>query len=447
MKTNSLNRNKSYDKENAILSKLKTKTINKIARSSGFIQRSTGKISPKNLLIGFMIMISKQRNTYCDWATEIGLLEKKTISKQALNERMKPETKQFVKNFLQDLLKQELSRGKVGKIKGVLKQFKNIQIDDSTTLSLPDALVEEFPGNKSRGVPKAQAKIHAMYNLSENNFSFLNVHSFSNNDQSLSADVLPYLQKGDLCLRDMGFTVLEVVSKLIDKGVYFIARKKYCTKVFEVQSKIEVSLLKELRKTKFIDREVLVGSKQQIKVRLVAIPLSPQQAQERRRKARADRDRRLKHTPEYYELLGYTIYITNVSSKQCNAKEIFQLYKLRWNIEIIFKSWKSCFSIEKLIHNQCKNAIRVNCIIYLMLTYIYLFHVIWWHQCEKDIGTQPTRESLSILKLANFFKNHFMELITSKSNKEIIKQMKVHCMYEKREDRINTKKFKLKFAA
>lgn len=133
---------------------------------------------------------------------------------------------------MQDLLKQGLSKGKVGRIKGVLKQFNNIQIDDSTTLSLPDALVEEFPGNTSRGVPKAQAKIHAMYNLSENNFSFLNVHSFSNNDQSLSADVLPHLQKGDLCLRDMGFTVLDVVSKLIDKGVYFIARKKILHKSF-----------------------------------------------------------------------------------------------------------------------------------------------------------------------------------------------------------------------
>ena len=42
-------------------------------------------------------MVSKQRNTYSDWATEIGLLEGKTFSKQALNERMRPETEQFVK--------------------------------------------------------------------------------------------------------------------------------------------------------------------------------------------------------------------------------------------------------------------------------------------------------------------------------------------------------------
>lgn len=447
MKTNSLIRNKSQNKENIILAQLKTKTINKIARSSGYIQRTTGKISPKNLIIGFMRMVSKQRNTYSDWATEIGLLEGKTFSKQALNERMRPETEQFVKGLVNTTICKKLPTGEGQKIKGVLKHFKRVMIDDSTTLSLPDVLAEEFPGNVSRGIQKAQAKIHVMYNLTENNFAFLNVHSFSNNDQSLSADVLPYLQKGDLSLRDLGFTVLDVVSKFIDNGIYFIARKKYNTTVLDIKTGIKINLLKELRKRKFIDREVYIGAKQHIKVRLIALAIPAEQAAARRRKAQADRDKRLNHTSEYYKLLGYSIYITNISSKQCNAKEIFQLYKLRWRIEIIFKSWKSCFSLEKIIHRQCKNVIRVNCIIYLMLLYIYLFHVIWWYQCEKDMEIKSSHESLSILKLARFFNNHFMELIAIKSNKEIIEQIKVHCLYDKRKDRVNAKKLQFKLAA
>jgi hypothetical protein len=57
-------------------------------------------------------------------------------------------------------------------MKGVLKYFNNVMIDDSTTLHLPDELAKEFPGNVSRGIKKAQAKIHAMYNVTENNFPF-----------------------------------------------------------------------------------------------------------------------------------------------------------------------------------------------------------------------------------------------------------------------------------
>ncbi len=423
MKTNSFSRKDSCNKENIILSQLVTKTINKIAKACGYIQRSTGKIAPKNLIIGFMIMVSRQRNTYADWATEIGLLEGKTLSRQALNERMQPATELFIKSLVEKTISKHTPAVKMQKIKGVLKNFKNVKIDDSTTISLPDALAEEFPGNVSRGVQKAQAKIHAMYNLTENNFPFLNVHSFSNNDQSLSANVLPYLQKGDLCIRDLGFTILDVVSNFIDNGIYFIARKSYITKVFYVAKGAEINLLKELRQNKFIDKEVLIGTQQQLKVRLIALPIPPEQAAERRRKALTDRDRRLNHSSQYYELLGYSIYITNITPKQCNAEEIFQLYKLRWRIEIIFKSWKSCFSLEKIIHHQCKNVIRVNCIIYLMLLYIYLFHVVWWHQCESEMEKESPQDALSILKLANFFNKHFMELITTKSNNEIIKQI------------------------
>lgn len=75
-------------------------------------------------------------------------------------------------------------------------------IEDSTTIHLPDSLAEVFPGNVSRGKKKSLAKIHALYNLTQSNFSFLHIHDFSKNDQSLSRDSLPYLQTGDLCIRD-----------------------------------------------------------------------------------------------------------------------------------------------------------------------------------------------------------------------------------------------------
>lgn len=317
-------------------------------------------------------------------------------------------------------------------------------IDDSTTLHLPDELAEIFPGNVSRGEKKALAKIHALYNLTENDFPFLHVHSFSNNDQSLSAAILPYLKKGDLCLRDLGFLVLDVVEELMEKGVYCISRKNYQTNIYDIKTGVEIDLVKILRKKKFFDKEVLIGKKQQLKVRLIAMPIPDAQTNERKRKARTDRDKRANHSKEYYELLGYAIYITNISSEQCNAENIFQLYKLRWNIEIVFKSWKSCFSLEKLIHRQCTNAIRVKCIIYLMLLYIYLFHIIW-RNCENV--KEQSQTELSILKMATFFRKHFAELITPNSNKNMIKQIKIHCVYEKRKDRDNARESLFKLVA
>lgn len=90
---------------------------------------------------------------------------------------------------------------------------------------------------------------------------------------------------------------------------------------------------------------------------------------------------------------------------------------------------------------------RVKCIIYLMLLYIYLFHVVWWKYCEDKIKTGSVQVELSILKLANFFKNHFTQIITSKSDRQIIKQILTHFCYDKRNDRVNSKQCYQKMAA
>ena len=447
MNTNSFSRKKILDKVNTISGKLATKNINNLAKECGYFKRKSGKISPKNFIIGFMLMFSKQRNTYSDLAIEVGLLEKKTITKQSINGRMNCQTEMFIKKVVEQQMREKIKSIQTKKTKGVLRNFNNVMIDDSTTLSLPDELADIFPGNVSKGKKKSQAKIHAMYNMTKNDFPFLNVHSFSNNDQSLSADVLPYLQKGDLCIRDLGFLVLGTLEKFIEKGIYFISRKIYRTKIFDIKTGMEIDLIKELRKNKFIDREVLIGTKQQLRMRLVAIAIPPAQANERRRKARTNRDKRINHSEEYYELLGYSIYITNISQEQCNAETISELYKLRWSIEIIFKSWKSCFSLEKLFHHQCKNPIRVKCIIYLMLLYIYLFHVVWWRHWQNKIENEQTQSELSILKMANFFQKHFAQILRQNSDENLIQQIKTHCKYDKRKDRENAKQFQNKLAA
>jgi hypothetical protein len=446
MKTNSFNTDRNrQSKRSIIFSHLPTKSINKIARHCGFLKRRSGKITPENLLIGFMLMASRGRNTYAGWAEEIGLLEKKRVAKQSVCERMNPQTECFIKKVVeQQLLKKIPCPTK--KVSGILKHFGHVLIEDSTTLSLPDELAGEFPGNVVAGKRRSQAKIHAAYNLTENNFSFLHLHSYADNDQKLAADALPFLKKGDLCIRDLGFLVLPVVKEFIKEGIYFISRKTFHTKIYDTRTGKMIDLVKVLRKKKFFDCEVLIGMQHQVKVRLIAMPVSDTQAAQRKRKARSDRSQSVNHSAEYYELLGYSLYITNILPEQCTAENIFQIYKLRWNIEIIFKSWKSCFCFNNLIHRTCKNAIRVKCILYLMLLYIYLFHILWRKCCELEFGNRHSLQ-LSILKMSRFFFIHFEQLLIQKSEKHLLQQIKLHCAYEKRNDRDNAILFQLKLAA
>lgn len=59
------------------------------------------------------------------------------------------------------------------------------------------------------------------------------------------------------------------------------------------------------------------------------------------------------------ELLGVSLYITNVSEDVLNAKQVHEFYSLRWQVEIVFKTWKSIFKIHsikpvKLARFQCQ---------------------------------------------------------------------------------------------
>ena len=383
------------------------------------------------------MVISKKMKTYEAWASEVSLLTGESLTKQAIEERMNPETSAMTKMVLEKKLVESITKSKIKGNEKILSKFGDIMIEDSTTIPLPDELSKVFSGNTSRGKKKSLVKIHALYNFSKNTFSFLDIQDFSRNDQSLSSKALDYLKEGSLLLRDMGFLVLKELKKLLKKGVYVISRKNAQTNVYDLETGEKINLAKELRKRHFIDKEVLVGKKEQIEMRLVAIPLPAGQANEKRRKARKDRDKRLNHNKEYYELLGYAIFITNVPLTMCSAIEIGQLYGLRWQIEIIFKSWKSCFSFEKLMPTECNNPERIYCMIYLFLLFIILFHVLWYKAIYGKSKNQEDLLKLSLLKMANFFIQHFYVLLFQGSDKKIIEKIKLECRYDTRKDREN----------
>lgn len=380
-----------------------------------------------------MKMVSKKMNTYENWAQEVSIEAKELVSKQAIEERMCTETTAMIKMVLEKELKKNLLTQVKIKDQSQSK-FNSINIEDSTIFNLPEELSFAFPGNVSKGKKKSQIKLHALYDLNQNNFPFIDLHSFTRNDQSLSAHVLKYIKPGDLLLRDMGFLVLDALEQIDKHGAFFISRKKSQIKVFETDTEKEIDLPGQLRKEKFFDKIILVGRKKKMKVRIVIIPLPPDQASEKRRKARKDRDKRLNHNKGYYELLGYSIFITNIPQSCCQTEEIKKLYGLRWQIEIIFKSWKSCFLIEKLMPLKCNNPNRIYCMIYLWLLFVFLFQVVWINYYKKYRNNEV---DLSILKMAKFFAVYFDLIFTYKNEKFFDMMIISKCRYDKRIDRLN----------
>jgi hypothetical protein len=304
---------------------------------------------------GFIESCSGGCNTYSSWAASIGNINGKAISKQAIFDRMNEASVSFAKEIFSQAMNTKLKAVRESKL---FKSFKRVLLQDSTTLSLPDCLVNHFPGNVSRGKQKAVARLQCIINIAQMQWLHLSLDAYTKNDQSASGLVLPLLRKGDLLIRDLGYFVLDILRRIIEKKAFFISRLKYGITIYDSKGK-EINW-KHLCKTKrIIDRKVFIGKEHQIPVRIILIPLPAKVVEQRIRKAKKDRDKRLNHSRDYYIWLKYNVFITNVVSETLDSKEVARAYKVRWQIEILFKSWKSGGDLQQVLHERCTNIYRV----------------------------------------------------------------------------------------
>lgn len=145
-------------------------------------------------------------------------------------------------------------------------------------------------------------------------------------------------------LRDLGYLTLESLRAIGMAEAFFVSRySKMC--VFRLEG-TEISLgglllEKNHASGACVDLPVLLGKEARLPVRLVAVKLDAATAAERRRKALANRDKRMKPTAESLALLDWAIYVTNLPQEEFSGPKISALYGLRWRVEIVFKGFKS----------------------------------------------------------------------------------------------------------
>jgi hypothetical protein len=358
-------------------------------------------------------------------------MTRKRVSKQGVFSRINKSTTEFARQLLEHFLLQQSSRGFTCSL---FASFGKVLLQDSTTLRLPQVLAKIFKGNHSRGEQKAVARIQSIFDIKSKQFINFSLGAFTQNDQSASSSILTHLCKGDLVIRDLGYFAIAVFEKIIEAQAHFVSRLKFGVTISDENGK--QLLLKDLLKQKQgTDRLVYIGSEKKLLVRLVMIPLPAAQAAEKVRKAKKDRDARLNHSREYYQWLGFNVYITTVAADVWTAKQVHQAYKVRWQIEIIFKSWKSGFNLQHVLHEGYKNEHRVKIAIFLLLLFMCLFmkriYVNYKHQVETT-----TTQKISLIKLSVFVCNNFQQIwaLPDKLLKQLIA---LHCSYDKRSDRMN----------
>ncbi len=100
---------------------------------------------------------------------------------------------------------------------------------------------------------------------------------------------------------------------------------------------------------------------------------------------------------------GYEyIYITNTVLEEVPTNYVHSLYSLRWQIEILFKTWKSFFEID-----ECKNIKRerLECHLYGQLIGILLRSSTMFQM--RQFLLEKTKQELSEYKAIYMIKDYF----------------------------------------
>jgi hypothetical protein len=345
-----------------------------ISKSSNFIKRKRKLHAPsflKALIIGNM---SCPNHYSLDRIRQILYEDSIEISKQALDFRFTEDAVKFMKTMYEEsfeLFQNELRLGCK-----ILEQFKSVKLLDSTYISLPDNMYEDYKGYGSsypgRDVTtKSGIKLQLLFDYLNQNLSKIDIKAGARSDQGYR-DYLANIESGDLFIGDLGYFVPESFKKIKEIGAYFISRYKADTNIYEIGTKHKLDLVEILRDKSFFTQEVDLGKDARLRVRLVCQKLSEEHSEFRRRKAnKLAKSKGYTSSKNNQKLLDFQIFITNLPEEMINSDQVSRIYKSRWQIELLFKLYKSYVNIDKF---KTSKPARLLCEFYAKLCFIAIFH-------------------------------------------------------------------------
>jgi hypothetical protein len=303
------------------------------------------------------------------------------VSRQALAFRITDTMVSFMENVFSRAITSVGTKEEVVKsfhnslnIKGILR----IRVADCTIIQLPDSMKEFFPGTGGHGkASKSSLKIFHEFDLLS---TFSKFAMAAGKTADVTFNVIEDILKGDLLLRDQGFRDLAFFAMVRHIGAFFIQRL-YCTTVIfmlDAQGKvaqnhinIEELAIRYLNNKKnkgatYLSFNVQLGTKKETReslgpVRLIAMRISDKSANKKVENAKREAKRNGKTLSKAKEILcHWHICFTNLTEEQATKEQVVEIYRLRWQIELRFKSWKSTLRIDTV---TVQSANRLKCAI------------------------------------------------------------------------------------
>lgn len=330
-----------------------------------------------------------------DHQSELALAGQVDISRQSIHERFTPEAVKFIKA----LLAEQITASNVPL--PMLSSFSGVFLHDSTRFKLPDHLKELYKGPSGDG-GAAGCSIQCCYDLRNHCFKELSINAMVDNDSSYATSN-SWITPCSLVLRDLGYFSITGLKQIEQKDAFYISKVSPRTQFYDLDNtQVPLARIVDYMDKYQLDqfeKQMLITTAHKHPVRVIFRRVS-QQLYEKRIRARSRKNHYAgsKLSKDYTAWSKLIVLVTNVASHTLSADQVLSTYRLRWQIELVFKTWKSHYKLHKT--KKMKQE-RIECYIYSMLLLVTVHWKVyrWLQQVVME-----KRLYISLYKLTKYLR-------------------------------------------
>jgi len=331
------------------------------------------------------------------------------IRKQSLQSRFNEAGTFFMRAMVEHALSKKLGLDR----EKIECKFGRVVIDDSTVFQLPEEYCGTYRGSGG-GASSAAIKNQYCYDLLSQEIIDITVEEGTVPDCKYP---LQDLRKNDLRIEDLGYFRIDRFRLIQQAEAYFLSRLKFGINIYVLEKGEykQLDLLKVIGKMQVGEIKsisVYLGEKEKYHTKLVLEKVPRQVANEKRRKLKTDKQNKRKSmSKERLIFCDVNAFVTNCTQEQLPDHLLRQCYSLRWQIEIIFKAWKSFFKIDKLKQMKIERfeCFHYGCLMWIVASTNLLGYFRYWYlqKHKKEIS------ELKFFKLIASIKQEIKEVIKS----------------------------------
>ena len=375
----------------------------KLARQTRWSQRR-GKIDPFEFLTSLIFgQMSASRPTLSSQSQSLG----EPVTRQAIDQRFNPQAVEYLKAAFTHVIATTLDWSPAHPHAQPLRQhFAAVHLLDSTCFDCPDTLKTLFPSCGGDG-SAANLKVLLRYELITGRLEPLNLLPGKRSDQGQALQAAERLQANQLQLQDKGFYDAKAWQAAQQRGAYLLMPLPHATTLWQQETpgqpetQLDLAAALAASTQDRLDWPALLVGKPGHRagpLRLAAFRLSPESA-ERQRRGLRESMRTKGRTPsaKALQLAGWLLLLTNAPAQKLPFAMMSYLYRLRWQVELIFRQAKTVLRWNK---TESHDPDRVQCEIWARLicaVVLFLWHTHANAECSLRYHCEVSFEKLTRL--------------------------------------------------